>query len=57
VTPATSGQLQSVAGGLQVQISRQRNQVTARLRINAAFTGTPEVNDYGAVAGSSWTLD
>jgi trimeric autotransporter adhesin len=31
--------------------------VTSRWRINAAFTGTPEVNDYGVVAGSSWTLN
>jgi len=25
--------------------------------IDAVFTGTPEVNDYAAVAGSSWTLN
>jgi autotransporter adhesin len=31
--------------------------VTSRWRINAAFTGTPQVNDYGAVAGTSWTLN
>jgi trimeric autotransporter adhesin len=31
--------------------------VSSRWRVNAAFTGTPEVNEYGAVAGSSWTLN
>ncbi len=31
--------------------------VNSRWRINAAFTGTTEVSDYGVVAGSSWTLN
>jgi trimeric autotransporter adhesin len=31
--------------------------VSDRWRINAAFTGTPQVSDYGMVAGGSWTLN
>ena len=31
--------------------------VSDRFRVNGAFTGTPQVNDYGLVAGGSWTLN
>ncbi|RAI26890.1 hypothetical protein CH338_30435, partial [Rhodoplanes elegans] len=31
--------------------------VSDRLRINAAFTGAPDVSDYGVVAGASFTLN
>jgi autotransporter adhesin len=31
--------------------------VSDRWRLNAAFTSTPQVNDYGLVAGASWTLN
>ena len=27
------------------------------IRLNGAFTGAPQVNDYGAVVGASWTLN
>ena len=26
-------------------------------RVNAAFAGSPDVSDYGVVAGASWTLN
>ena len=28
-----------------------------RSRVNAAFSGSPQVNDYGFVAGGSWKLN
>jgi len=28
-----------------------------RFRVNAAFTGAPQINDYGMVVGGSWTLN
>jgi hypothetical protein len=31
--------------------------VTARFRLNGAFPGAPQVNDYGAVVGAPWTLN
>jgi autotransporter adhesin len=31
--------------------------VSDRFRVNAAFSGSPQVNDYGFVAGGSWTLN
>jgi autotransporter adhesin len=31
--------------------------VSDRFRVNGAFTGAPQVNDYGAVVGGSWTLN
>jgi autotransporter adhesin len=30
---------------------------TDRFRVNGAFTGAPQVNDYGGVVGASWTLN
>ena len=40
--------------GLAVGLGYALNQT---LRVNAAFTGTPQVNDYGVVVGASWTLN
>jgi autotransporter adhesin len=31
--------------------------VSERWRVNAAFAGSPDVSDYGVVAGASWTLN
>jgi trimeric autotransporter adhesin len=31
--------------------------VSDRWRVNAAFTATPQVNDFGIAAGASWTLN
>jgi len=31
--------------------------VSDRWRLNAAFTATPQVNDFGVAAGASWTLN
>lgn len=31
--------------------------VTERVRVNGAFTASPNVNDYGVVLGASFTLN
>jgi autotransporter adhesin len=31
--------------------------VTDRFRFNAAFSGSPDVNDFGVAVGGSWTLN
>ena len=31
--------------------------ISDRFRVNGAFTGAPQTNDFGALAGASWTLN
>jgi trimeric autotransporter adhesin len=42
--------LSSLAVGLDEALSD-------RWRFNAALTSTPQVSDYGLIAGASWTLN